>query len=81
MIVEVRFFAALVERTGRSTETIQVEPSMDVAGLWKLLVERHPALAELAYNPLVACDRVYADWNRRLDGVREVAFLPPVSGG
>ena len=81
MTIEIRYFASLVEHTGLSSETIEIDPALDVAALWKLLVQRHPALAELAYNPMVACDRVYADWNRRLDGVREIAFLPPVSGG
>jgi molybdopterin converting factor small subunit len=30
---------------------------------------------------MAACDREYATWDRPLAGVREVAFLPPVSGG
>ena len=81
MILEVRFFASLAENTGLSSETIEIDPSLDVRALWGLLVDRHPGLAEVAYHPLVACDRVYADWSRGLDGVREVAFLPPVSGG
>jgi molybdopterin converting factor small subunit len=79
--VEVRFFASLAECAGLSTETLEIEPLLDVAGLWQLLVERHSRLGQLGYHPLVACDRVYADWDRTLDGVREVAFLPPVSGG
>ena len=40
-----------------------------------------PALRNLDYRPLVACDLSYADWDAALDGVAEVAFLPPVSGG
>jgi molybdopterin converting factor subunit 1 len=79
--VNVRFFASLVQRVGCAAETVEIEPSTDVRGLWNLLVRRHPALAELAYEPLVACDLEYADWTRSLQGVREVAFLPPVSGG
>jgi len=81
MEVQVRYFASLVERAGRSTETVAIEPGTDVQGLWRLLVERHPALGQVGYRPLVACDRSYADWESRLDGVGEVAFLPPVSGG
>ena len=50
-------------------------------GALRQLVERHPRLAELSYRPLVACDLDYSDWDRPLQGVREVAFLPPVSGG
>ena len=79
--IEVRFFASLVEPAGGSELTLQVPPSLDVEGLWQLLVERQPALGRVAFRPLVACDQVYADWDRRLEGVREVAFLPPVSGG
>jgi molybdopterin converting factor small subunit len=45
------------------------------------LVARHPALDAIGYRPLVACDLEYSSWDRALDGVREVAFLPPVSGG
>ena len=79
--LQVRFFASLVDRTGRSEETVEIDPSSDVEGLWRLLVGRHPSLADVGFRPLVACDRVYASWDRRLDGVGEVAFLPPVSGG
>jgi molybdopterin converting factor subunit 1 len=79
--VNVRFFASLVQHAGCAAETVEIEPSMDVEALWDLLVQRHPALASLAYEPLVACDLEYADWSRSLQGVREVAFLPPVSGG
>ena len=81
MTVEVRFFASLVERAGLSVESVEVEPATDVTALWQMLIERHPALGDLSFRPLVACDLEYAAWDRRLDGVREVAFLPPVSGG
>jgi molybdopterin synthase sulfur carrier subunit len=81
MLVEVRFFASLSDRTGRTREQVEIEPSADVATLWSLLVERHPSLAGLPYRPLVACDLAYSEWTQRLKGVREVAFLPPVSGG
>jgi molybdopterin converting factor small subunit len=81
VIVEVRYFASLVDRAGCGSEQLTVEPGEDVARLWQRLVERHPALSSLGYRPLVACDCEYAAWERRLAGVREVAFLPPFSGG
>ncbi len=81
MNVEVRYFASLVDRSGCSTERVVLEPTADVARLWRRLVELHPALGEIGYRPLVACDREYAPWERPLAGVREVAFLPPFSGG
>ena len=81
MPVEVLYFASLRERVGAGQETLDVDPSLDLNGLWELLVRRHPALAEVVPRPLAACDREYASWDRTLEGVREVAFLPPVSGG
>ena len=81
MIVEVRFFASLVDRTGCSVESVELDAATDVNGLWTELVRRHPALANIGFRPMVACDLAYAGWDRSLDGVREVAFLPPVSGG
>ncbi len=81
MQVEVRYFASLKDRTGCTSESVVVDKASDVEGLWGLLVERHPGLGQLGFRPMVACDLVYADWSRNLEGVREVAFLPPVSGG
>ena len=81
MRVRVRYFASLADRTGCATETIEVETGADVAALWKLLVERHESLRELPFRPLAACDLSYAGWDQPLEGVEEVAFLPPVSGG
>ena len=80
-LVAVRWFAALVDHTGCSEESVELAPGSDVQALWDALVERHPALGDLAFRPLVACDLDYAEWDRPLEGVREVAFLPPVSGG
>ena len=81
MKIEVRFFASLADRAGGSSETVEVDPSSDIEALWSLLTTRHPALREVTVRPMVACDMVYSDWERKLAGVREVAFLPPVSGG
>jgi len=52
-----------------------------VTVLWSALIERYPGLKSTGFLPLVACDMEYATWDANLDGVREVAFLPPVSGG
>lgn len=81
MVVEVRFFASLIDRVGASNETMEIGAGSDVRTLWDLLVRRHPRLGDLPFRPMAACDMVYAEWDRKLDGVREVAFLPPVSGG
>ena len=81
MTIQLRFFASLAERAGCKTESVEVQEGSDVAQLWRMLEHRHPALAEIGFRPLVACDQSYADWDRSLDGIREVAFLPPLSGG
>jgi len=79
--LQVRFFASLVDRTGGSSESVELSSPANVEQLWAELVRRHPTLGELTYRPLVACDRSYAAWTDSLAGVEEVAFLPPVSGG
>jgi molybdopterin converting factor subunit 1 len=79
--VEVRYFASLAERTGCASELVGIEDGTDVERLWAELVARHPALRSIGYRPLVACDRSYVDWKHELSDVREIAFLPPVSGG
>ncbi len=81
MVIQLRFFASLAERAGCKTESVEVREGSDVGQLWRMLEQRHPALAEIGFRPLVACDQSYADWNRTLDDIREVAFLPPLSGG
>ena len=81
MFVEVRYFASLVERTGCSSERVEIDDGTDVVRLWDLLVVRHPELSGIGFRPLAACDRAWVGWESVLDGVREVAFLPPLSGG
>ena len=81
MTVRVRYFASLADRAGTPAESVEVDGTADVAALWSSLVERHPGLAGVSTRPLAACDMEYAAWDRPLRGVREVAFLPPVSGG
>ena len=81
MTLRVLYFASLKDRAGASEETIDIRDGADVAALWAAVQDRHPRLREVTVRPLAACDMAYAPWERTLDGVREVAFLPPVSGG
>ena len=81
MTIQLRFFASLAERAGCRTESVDLPEGTDVEALWRILEQRHPGLVDLGFRPLVACDQSYADWERVLDDVREVAFLPPLSGG
>lgn len=81
MVVAVRYFASLVQAVGCAREEFELAPGSDVATLWRALTERHPLLAEIRHRPLAACDLAVVPWDHPLDGVREVAFLPPFSGG
>ena len=81
MNVRVLYFASLADRAGVRAESVALDSGADVASLWRQVQALHPRLAEVVPPPMAACDREYADYSRRLDGVGEVAFLPPVSGG
>lgn len=81
MTVEVLWFASLADKTGTRREDVEVEGVKDIEGLWDLLASRHPALHSIGMRPVAACDRRRVAWSESLEGVREVAFLPPVSGG
>lgn len=81
MTVRVLYFASLKDRTGIEAESVEVAAGLTVEGLWARLAARHPGLAEVRRKPRVACDAAFAPWTTPLDGVTEVAFLPPMSGG
>ncbi len=81
MEITFRFFASLSERTGATEGKVDLPGDATVRDLWDELGSRFPTLAEIGFTPMVACDMEYADWESPLRGVREVAFLPPVSGG
>jgi molybdopterin converting factor small subunit len=81
VIVRVVYFASLKDRAGSFDDVFEVPETCDVAALWALAQERHPALRAVTTRPLAACDMTYAAWDRSVGGVHEVAFLPPVSGG
>ena len=81
MTVRVRFFASLIDRCDCDRTELEIPAGTTVDQLWQLLTERFPKLSEVQTRPLVACDQEYATGERLLDGVEEVAFLPPMSGG
>lgn len=79
--VRVLWFASLADLCGAHQENWSISPTETVTSLWERAVERHPDLAGRKQTLRVACDECWVDWNASLDGVREIAFLPPVSGG
>lgn len=82
-MVEVMYFAWVRERIGEPRETVDTDAAT-VAELVAELSDREPRYAA-AFADLsalrVALDQELSDFDAPLDGVREVAFFPPMTGG
>ena len=82
-MIDVLYFAWLRERIGERAETIETSAAT-VAELVEELKARSEAHA-LAFSDMssvrVAVDQDLAEFDASLDGVREVAFFPPMTGG
>lgn len=81
MKIRYRLFASLSEKAGTDSGSLDLPAGSTVQDLWNELAGIHPAIASAGVRPMVACDMEYSGWDTILDGVSEVAFLPPVSGG
>jgi molybdopterin synthase sulfur carrier subunit len=83
--MRIRYFAWLKQRTGCAEEELDLPAEVDtVADLMAYLGTRHPRFGEAASgHGVVRCavDQAHAEPSVRLEGVREVAFFPPVTGG
>lgn len=83
MTLKVLYFAWLRERIGVPREEVDTAAAT-VGGLIEELRAREERYA-LAFSDLkalrVALDQELADFDAPLDGVREVAFFPPMTGG
>lgn len=82
-MIEVLYFAWVRERIGEPRETVTTKATT-VADLVAELRAREERYA-LAFQDLsalrVALDQELAAFDAPLDGVREVAFFPPMTGG
>lgn len=82
-MIDVMYFAWLRERIGEPREQIETSAST-VAELVDELRARAPRYA-VAFEDLsalrVALDQDLSDFDASLEGVREVAFFPPMTGG
>lgn len=81
--MNVLYFAWVRERIGLPRETVETTATT-VAGLVEELKAREERY-ETAFADVsalrVALDQELADFDASLDGVREVAFFPPMTGG
>jgi molybdopterin synthase sulfur carrier subunit len=82
-MVDVLYFAWVRERIGVPREAVETQAET-VAGLVEELMAREPRY-EAAFADTsalrVAVDQVLADFSAPLEGVREIAFFPPMTGG
>jgi molybdopterin synthase sulfur carrier subunit len=82
-MINVLYFAWVRERIGLPKEQVETKATT-VMGLVEELRAREERYA-LAFSDLtalrVALDQDLSDFDASLDGVREVAFFPPMTGG
>jgi molybdopterin synthase sulfur carrier subunit len=85
MSVKLRYFAWVRERIGKPEETIEVPP--DIATVGELMTWLSSRGEEYAYafeNAKViraAIDQRHVRADTAIEGAREIAFFPPMTGG
>ena len=84
-VVTLRYFAWVREKVGRAEELVTLPVSVStVAELMNWLPSRGPEYArafERASVIRAAIDRGHVKPSASLEGAREIAFFPPVTGG
>jgi molybdopterin converting factor subunit 1 len=81
MIVHVRLFARARDLAGKDVLRIELPDGATVADLRCRLTADYPALAALLERSTLAVEDEFAAEERVLSADREIALLPPVSGG
>lgn len=81
MRLRVRLFAGTRDAVGASAVDVDVPDGATLGDVFDALAERHPRLAAYRDCALLALDGAFQPATARLAGAREVAIMPPVSGG
>ena len=81
MTLTVRLFARARDLAGADAVSVELPAGATAADLRRRLAVQCPRLAGLLERSALAVDDEFADDAQPLDGAREVALLPPVSGG
>jgi len=81
--MDVLYFAWVRERIGLPREEVATSAStvMELVEELRAKEERYAAAFSDLDALRVAVDQVLADFDAPLEGVREVAFFPPMTGG
>jgi molybdopterin synthase sulfur carrier subunit len=81
MKVRVKLFAVAKQAAGAESIELEVPPNAVVADVRNALLAAVPALAPAARHLLFAVDAEYARDLMPIDDAKEIACIPPVSGG
>ena len=79
--MRVLFFAQLKDAAGCDAIDLAVASPLNRGQLWKILIEKFPALANHQRNVRLARNWEYAGAETQFTNADEVALIPPVSGG
>ncbi len=81
--MQVLYFSWLRERIGVASEEIETNAATPAALISELIVRSDAHALAFADNSAlrVAIDQELAEMDTALDGAKEVAFFPPVTGG
>jgi len=79
--MRVLFFAQLKDATGSDVVELSLPSPVNAAQLWKILIEKFPALANHQKNVRLARNWEYAAPEALFADADEIALIPPVSGG
>jgi molybdopterin converting factor subunit 1 len=81
MTIRVLLFAAAKESVGQDSVTVDLDGGSNVADLRKQLATEYPVLAELVSRSFIAVDQQFAADEMPIVDAKEIALIPPVSGG
>lgn len=81
MQLTVLLFAGLRQRVGASEITVEIDAPATVGDLRRKLAKERPEIGPQLLHCRVAVDQEFADDSAELGENREIALIPPVSGG
>ena len=81
MLYRVKLFAALRDRAGRDTWTIESDRALTGTDLLKAFFASFPELEGLRAATRLAVNQAFCVGDPRLSESDEIALIPPVSGG
>ena len=77
----VLLFASAKDSVGQDYVDLDLAADSTVADLRKQLVAQYPVLSDLVARSHIAVDQQFAPEDKQITNAREVALIPPVSGG